>query len=1045
MSSRNRAYYYNILKNANIITKGWRHLTVPKLKSLLIEHNLMDDKDNLIDINVESKVYDTDIGMIDQSRPNEEYVMYNFEEYSDYRIVNDISRNHIIQSLKNIINITYVNLVDKDVHMQIRLYGSKDHTFVYSSVYKPYYDLINTIDDFIGDLNERYNDEDFVISHASVNYIKNTHTLIGEYRINEEKAHDKWFIIDHKTKKNCLFVCLNVALKWKKNKKLLVDERYRIQNTDNNFLKDNDIPKHIIHYPCISHLKDLSKILKVNIYVYNSIYNITNRIIYDNCLEVIHIQISENHAKLLLEKKKVWELYPLIKDDDIYILDKKNNKLKNIHKPFYKIKYEDEIDNNIITWDIETYSTKNKIYVYSISLFGSKHKAVFTNKLLLHNIHPKTKEIFNENVFISGCMYYFVHYLKKNHSSLNNHTFYAHNGSKYDIIFLLKEVILYDKEIKIIPKSVIETNNRFLNISIQIEKSIITFKDSYALLPYSLYSLCISFNTKNSKLDIEIEKLKKLDKIIEYFDEIVTYNIYDVISLHDILIKFNEHIFKIFKLNITKSTTIATLARNILRTEKYYTNELFNIPDYVEEFVKKSYFGGRTECFILGHISDNINCYDINSSYIYSGIKPLPLGKSIRIKENTIEDVINNPLYKQSFVKVLVKLKNNINLDNFIPLHPVKNKDGLILYPIIKDWIEMVLYLPELKLGVKVGYEYKFIEGFYFKSSYSLKKIFNHMYEERIKYDKSNILNFVYKLIGVSLYGCFGYNVLNKTNIKISNKNSKDHVKYLKKYKLKNTSIIGNYELNEVISDIDIDRNYAIASAITSYGRIRLYEIYLDIKSKGFNIFYSDTDSVFTNINLEDFPDLRDKYNLNTNILGALKNETNPSCNDGYIIGNKKYVFTNKIFNIIKTSFNGVMYNNDFDDDKYDDNFIKLSISDKNNVIKENLIIDIFNNKNIIRQQNYFISNKNLYLNNSNPFNVNWYTINIEFNKIIYSREGHDFNIQHQYLKKYKKGFINDFTKITNELYSVKPYILYKNYIYKGIDDNCGSLFYRKY
>ena len=51
--------------------------------------------------------------------------------------------------------------------------------------------------------------------------------------------------------------------------------------------------------------------------------------------------------------------------------------------------------------------------------------------------------------------------------------------------------------------------------------------------------------------------------------------------MHDILIKFNEHIFKIFKLNITKPTTIATLARNILRTEKYYTNELLNIPDYV--------------------------------------------------------------------------------------------------------------------------------------------------------------------------------------------------------------------------------------------------------------------------------------------------------------------------------------------------------------------------------------------------------------------------------------------------------------------------------
>lgn len=1031
MSLKNKSFYYELALNENLIKGGWRKFTVQQLKSILIENNVMDDRENLIGVNVESKVYDTDIGMIDQSRPNEEYVMYNFDEYSEYRIVNDNTINHIIQALKNIIDNTYFNLVDKDVHMQIRLYGNKSYTFVYSSTYKEYSDLINSIDGFIDELNEKYDDDNFVILYASVNFIKNTHALIGEYRINEEKAHDKWFIIDHKTKKNCLFVCLNVGIKWKKNMKLLIDEKYRIMDTHNNFLKDNNIPIYIRDYPCIPHLNELSKILKVNIFVYNSIYNITNKIIYNDGLEVIHIQISDNHAKLLLDKKTVYNIYPSIKDDDIYILDKNNNKLKSIHKPFYKIKYEDEIDNNIITWDIETYSTKNKTYVYSISLFGNKHKAVFTNKLLLENI--------NENIVITGCMNSFVQYLKQNHISLNNYTFYAHNGSKYDLIFLLKEVILYDKDIKIIPKSVIETNNRFLNISIKIDTSIITFKDSYALLPYSLSSLCKSFNTQHSKLDIDINKLKQLDKIIEYFDEIVIYNIYDVISLYEILIKFNEQIFKLFKLNITKATTIATLARNILRTEEFYSNDLYNIPDYVEEFVKKSYFGGRTECFILGHISDNINCYDINSSYIYSGIKPLPLGKSIKIKENTIEDIINNPLYNQSFVKVLVKLKNNINLDNFIPVHPVKNKEGLILFPIIKDWVEMVLYLPELKLGVKVGYEYQFIEGFYFKSSNSLKKIFNHMYEERIKYDKSNILNFVYKLIGVSIYGCFGYNVLNKTNIKISNKNSKDHVKYLKKYKLKNTSIIGNYELNEVISDIDIDRNYAIASAITSYGRIRLYEIYLDIKSKGYNIYYSDTDSVFTNINMEDFPDLCDKYNLNTNILGGLKNETIPSCNDGYIIGNKKYVFTNKDFNIIKTSFNGVMYNNDFDDDKFDKDFINLSIYDKNNIIKEKLIIDIFNDKNIIRQQNYFISNKNLYLNNSNPFNINWISINIEFNKII------DFNIKHQYLKKYKKGFINDFTKITNELYSVKPYILYNNYIYKGFDDNCGSLFYRKY
>ena len=203
MSLKNKSFYYELALNENLIKGGWRKFTVQQLKSILIENNVMDDRDNLIGVNVESKVYDTDIGLVDQSRPNEEYVMYNFDEYSEYRIVNDNTINHIIQALKNIIDNTYFNLVDKDVHMQIRLYGNKSYTFVYSSTYKEYSDLINSIDGFIDELNEKYDDDNFVILYASVNFIKNTHALIGEYRINEEKAHDKWFIIDHKTKKNC--------------------------------------------------------------------------------------------------------------------------------------------------------------------------------------------------------------------------------------------------------------------------------------------------------------------------------------------------------------------------------------------------------------------------------------------------------------------------------------------------------------------------------------------------------------------------------------------------------------------------------------------------------------------------------------------------------------------------------------------------------------------------------------------------------------------------------------------------------------------------
>lgn len=98
MSLKNKSFYYELALNENLIKGGWRKFTVQQLKSILIENNVMDDRENLIGVNVESKVYDTDIGMIDQSRPNEEYVMYNFDEYSEYRIVNDNTINHIIQA-----------------------------------------------------------------------------------------------------------------------------------------------------------------------------------------------------------------------------------------------------------------------------------------------------------------------------------------------------------------------------------------------------------------------------------------------------------------------------------------------------------------------------------------------------------------------------------------------------------------------------------------------------------------------------------------------------------------------------------------------------------------------------------------------------------------------------------------------------------------------------------------------------------------------------------------------------------------------------------
>src|SRR5947209_7997229 len=85
------------------------------------------------------------------------------------------------------------------------------------------------------------------------------------------------------------------------------------------------------------------------------------------------------------------------------------------------------------------------------------------------------------------------------------------------------------------------------------------------------------------------------------------------------------------------------------------------------------------------------------------------------------------------------------------------------------------------------------------------------------------------------------------------------------------------------------DVSIAIASAVTSYSRIYMNQIKLDILSKGGSIYYTDTDSIVTNIKLPS--------SMIGNEIGMFKLE-HEIC-EGYFIGCKTYS--------MKTSNEGVI------------------------------------------------------------------------------------------------------------------------------------------
>jgi hypothetical protein len=84
-----------------------------------------------------------------------------------------------------------------------------------------------------------------------------------------------------------------------------------------------------------------------------------------------------------------------------------------------------------------------------------------------------------------------------------------------------------------------------------------------------------------------------------------------------------------------------------------------------------------------------------------------------------------------------------------------------------------------------------------------------------------------------------------------------------------------------VIKDLKIkDFNVGIASAIASYGRLRLASCINALRKVGGSVYYCDTDSIICDINLNDYPELKEEFQWDGKgeELGTLKNE----CHDEF-------------------------------------------------------------------------------------------------------------------------------------------------------------------
>lgn len=271
----------------------------------------------------------------------------------------------------------------------------------------------------------------------------------------------------------------------------------------------------------------------------------------------------------------------------------------------------------------------------------------------------------------------------------NGSFIYIHNGSNFDLIFLVK-YLLTRSDIHITP---IYKDSRFISLKIAYGKGkkegdflySLTIRDSILLLKSSLSKLGSAFSVDISK-DIFPYSFPNKDNLTyegevpkyEFFDskkvsikdyneylsnykdskwqlktETLKYCVRDCISLYQVLLKFFNLIWDTFNVDATKCPTLPSLAFRIFRS-KYLSNSV-NIPllsKFIYDKLSQAFFGGHVDMYIpKGPLNSSINgTDDISVDNIKNLVKEKGTAAPHYVKANykTLKHYDINSLYPSS-------------------------------------------------------------------------------------------------------------------------------------------------------------------------------------------------------------------------------------------------------------------------------------------------------------------------------------------------------------------------------------------------------------
>lgn len=677
---------------------------------------------------------------------------------------------------------------------------------------------------------------EFFISYEEVS------AMIRSCRIAETIANDTWYIIDTKTKENCIYIATEVCRKWSKDIRYLTDHEYRIKQ-GYSFKDQSTKYKHVNEDTL--YLFAIEQ--QINIIAYNNVYK---KVEYKGChlleqYRKVEMQFTNGwtHVKPMIRRKEIEDIYPN-NVELIYRHIKERIAIENNNNRRYvrRLKVCTEKDENYGTYDIETF--KNGINVSIPYLIG-----VYTKQSGLKQFYG------------NQCITEFLSYVK----TLGSYTLYAHNAGKFDIKCIIDDIMV-DSDFKINNKLIYQDGCISALTAEHTVKGVChytKFHDSYKIFSGSLRDICHAYKVPTQKGSFDHDKVTTyLDDNNPLLKEAMKYNASDCIGLFQCVEKFTDLIYDEYKLNLTNHPSASSLSKRIFCTNYVKERDICLLTKEEDEKIRRGYRGGRTECFAIDiYENTKLYYYDFTSLYPSVGaMSLLPVGAPKHIESITLDKILNDRDHVY-FVDCIVKGSKCV-----LPVLPIVHNNKLV-FPEIrnKTKIESV-FSEELRLAKRMGYDITVTSAIRFKRGGPLREFYTDLFKRK-QNAEDEAIGHMWKIILNSGYGFLGLRIHKKQSLKISNSVLNEIEKYLIDDKMVNYNRENGYDVMLIEDDIKSNCiNVAVASAITSLARCKLYTAMMDVISCGGHVLYCDTDSIICDIPLEQHMKIG-------NDLGMLKNE----------------------------------------------------------------------------------------------------------------------------------------------------------------------------